>query len=387
MAEDGKIRDGEIQGRAIFISYRRDDSEGETGRLFDDLVRAYGDASVFMDVAGIQPGLDFRKAIDANVSGCGVLLAVIGPTWASVTGSGGTRRLDNPDDYVRLEIASALKRNIPVIPVLVHDAHMPTLDQLPEDLKDLRYRNSVELTHARWNSDVALLIGALKSYVTVNISTQSETVHATVPVQLPAPQPTATEAAQKSKLPLFAGIGAVIVIAIAAALFAVLHHGPSGQPSSSTQTAQTSPPTSVPSSSAAPASAPADPGSPPSSSGGESAMLGKWVVAQPIKTDGDDLRQMAITDFGGQIMVSASGKCPNELCRWGEQKATLTNGSIVTETWELRNTPAEKERNRSVTLSIAPNAEGVVATVHNHWKQNDGSEQDSYVPVQMRKAG
>jgi len=116
-------------------------------------------------------------------------------------------------------------------------------------------------------------------------------------------------------------------------------------------------------------------------------MLGKWVVAQPIKTDGDDLRQMAITDFGGQIMVSASGKCPNELCRWGEQKATLTNGSIVTETWELRNTPAEKERNRSVTLSIAPNAEGVVATVHNHWKQNDGSEQDSYVPVQMRKAG
>src|ERR1700728_52475 len=195
MAEDGKI-----QGRAIFISYRRDDTEGEAGRLFDDLVRAYGDDSVFMDVAGIQPGLDFRKAIDTNVSGCGVLLAVIGPTWAAITGSDGTRRLDNANDYVRLEIATALARNIPVIPVLVHDAHMPALDLLPDDLKDLRYRNSVELTHARWNSDVALLIGALKSYVSVNQAHKTETVHATIPVQLPAPQSAAPQAETKKTL-------------------------------------------------------------------------------------------------------------------------------------------------------------------------------------------
>src|ERR1700735_846066 len=105
MAEDGKI-----QGRAIFISYRRDDTEGEAGRLYDDLVRAYGNDSVFMDVAGIEPGLDFRKAIDANVASCGVLLAVIGPSWASVTDSAGARRLDNANDFVRLEIASALTR-------------------------------------------------------------------------------------------------------------------------------------------------------------------------------------------------------------------------------------------------------------------------------------
>jgi hypothetical protein len=224
MAVDGNIPDGKIQGRAIFISYRRDDSEGEAGRLFDDLVRAYGDSSVFMDVAGIQPGLDFRKAIDANVSGCGVLLAVIGPTWATVTGSDGARRLDNPSDYVRLEIATALARNIPVIPVLVHDAHMPALDLLPDDLKDLRYRNSVELTHARWNSDVALLIGALKSYVTVNTSTQTETVHATVPVQLPAPQPAApAEPAKKSKLGLWIGIGTAAALALAIVLFGTLH--------------------------------------------------------------------------------------------------------------------------------------------------------------------
>ena len=106
---------------SIFISYRRDDSEGEAGRLYDDLVRAYGNDSVFMDVAGIAPGLDFRKAIDDNVAGCGVFLAIIGPQWATITDPGGQRRLDDANDFVRLEIASALARNIAVIPVLVHD--------------------------------------------------------------------------------------------------------------------------------------------------------------------------------------------------------------------------------------------------------------------------
>ena len=74
-------------GRAIFISYRRDDTEGEAGRLFDDLTRSFKENSVFMDVDGINPGMDFRKAIDDNVSSCGVLLAMIGPTWSSITNS------------------------------------------------------------------------------------------------------------------------------------------------------------------------------------------------------------------------------------------------------------------------------------------------------------
>ena len=76
---------------AIFISYRRDDSEGEAGRLFDDLTRAFGGDAVFMDVSGIDPGIDFRKAIDDNVACCGVLLAMIGPTWATITGTDGQR--------------------------------------------------------------------------------------------------------------------------------------------------------------------------------------------------------------------------------------------------------------------------------------------------------
>lgn len=151
--------------RAIFISYRREDAEGQAGRLFDDLVMDFGDDSVFMDVAGLEPGRDFRRAIDEQVASCGVLLAVIGKGWLDAKGESGRRRLDDPMDFVRLETASALKRDIPVIPVLVRGASMPRVEDLPEDLKELAFRNGVELTHARWDSDVQVLLKALRPYV------------------------------------------------------------------------------------------------------------------------------------------------------------------------------------------------------------------------------
>ena len=149
----------------IFISYRRDDAEGEAGRLFDDLTAQFGADSVFMDVMDIKPGRDFRKVIDENVSSCGVLLALIGKGWINARDDAGRHRLDDPQDFVRLETASALKRDIPVIPVLVHGASMPLAEQLPEELKELAYRNAVELTHARWESDVQVLIKALSGGV------------------------------------------------------------------------------------------------------------------------------------------------------------------------------------------------------------------------------
>ena len=151
--------------RAIFISYRRDDSEGQAGRLYDDLIRQFGEGSVFMDVAGIEPGLDFRKVIDKNVSSCGVLLALIGPGWVDAKDETGRRRLDNPLDFVRLETAAALKRDIPVVPVLVAKARMPRVEQLPDDLKELAYRNCVDLTHARWDTDVQVLVKALQRHM------------------------------------------------------------------------------------------------------------------------------------------------------------------------------------------------------------------------------
>ena len=151
--------------RAIFISYRREDAEGQAGRLFDDLARQFGEHSVFMDVAGIEPGRDFRRVIDEHVASCGVLLAMIGKSWIDAADESGRRRLEDPMDFVRLETASALKRDIPVVPVLVHGARMPRAEQLPADLAELAYRNGVELTHARWDSDVQVLIKALSPYV------------------------------------------------------------------------------------------------------------------------------------------------------------------------------------------------------------------------------
>lgn len=151
--------------RSIFINYRRNDSEGEAGRLFDDLTSHFSHNSVFMDVAAIEPGRDFRKAIDQSVANCSVLLAMIGRDWLDSRDAHGQRRLDNINDFVRMELASALRRDIPVVPVLVRGAKMPTEDQLPDDLKELHYRNAVELTHARWKSDVQLLVQALRPYM------------------------------------------------------------------------------------------------------------------------------------------------------------------------------------------------------------------------------
>jgi len=173
--------------RAIFLSYRREDAEGEAGRLFADLVKHFGDDKVFMDVAAIEPGRDFRKVIDENVASCGVLLALIGPHWVDAQDAGGKRRLDDPMDFVRLETASALKRDIPVVPVLVHEAKMPRAEHLPEDLKELCFRNGVELTHARWDSDVQVLIKALGKCVGEQVEARNAGRQATAAEASPPP--------------------------------------------------------------------------------------------------------------------------------------------------------------------------------------------------------
>ena len=154
---------------SIFLSYRREDSEGQAGRLYDDLVAVFGSDSVFMDVAAIQPGRDFRKSIDQSLNSCGVFLSLIGKTWLTAKDTSGQRRLDDPADFVRIETGAALKRDIPVIPVLVQGASAPKPDQLPDDLKELAFRNAVELTHARWDSDIQVLIKALRPHISPSI--------------------------------------------------------------------------------------------------------------------------------------------------------------------------------------------------------------------------
>jgi len=145
---------------AVFISYRRDDSEGQARALFRDLCEILGKQSVFMDVDSIALGRDFREVLHEHLAASESMLVLIGARWLTAEDSQG-RRLDHPDDYVRQEIAAALKRDIPVTPVLVQGAKMPNPSQLPEDIKKLAFRNGFELSHTRWNSDVRELIQRL----------------------------------------------------------------------------------------------------------------------------------------------------------------------------------------------------------------------------------
>ena len=121
----------------VFISYRRDDSAAYAGRVHDRLVPEFGRDRLFMDVTGIRPGADFVKVLGDEVAKCDVLLALVGPRWIDARDEKGTRRLDSTADFVRIEIATALKRDIPIIPILLDGATIPRAQDLPRDLEGL----------------------------------------------------------------------------------------------------------------------------------------------------------------------------------------------------------------------------------------------------------
>jgi hypothetical protein len=138
----------------IFISYRRDDSRGYAGRLQSDLSRRYSEEHVFRDIE-IPPGADFGEYITGLVDKCNVVLAIIGPGWLDARNREGERRLDDPQDWVRLEIERALAREgVEVIPVLVDGARLPPREELPPSMLALRRRNAFELSDRRWDYDV-----------------------------------------------------------------------------------------------------------------------------------------------------------------------------------------------------------------------------------------
>jgi hypothetical protein len=151
----------EVSVGSVFISYRREDSEGQARALFQDLVSRLGKDAVFMDVDSIALGRDFREVLQERLASCDLMLVLIGRDWLSGKDDSGRRRLDNPADFVRLEIAAALKRKIPITPLLLRGAQMPNAEQLPENIGELAYRNGFELSHNRWNSDVLELIKRL----------------------------------------------------------------------------------------------------------------------------------------------------------------------------------------------------------------------------------
>lgn len=145
----------------IFISYRREESAGHAGRIYDRLRERFGRERVFMDVSAIEPGVDFVEAIDRAVGSCTVLLVVIGRKWLDCTDAAGRRRLDDKSDFIRLEVGTALRRNIRVIPVLVQNAAMPGEADLTDDLKLLARRNAIDINDTHWDTDLAQLVETL----------------------------------------------------------------------------------------------------------------------------------------------------------------------------------------------------------------------------------
>jgi hypothetical protein len=226
------------QFSGIFVSYRRDDSSGHAGRLFDRLVNHFGKDRIFMDIDTIEPGEDFVTVIENAVGSCEILIAIIGRNWLSGTG-GTTGRLDNPNDFVRVEIATALRRDIRVIPVLVQRATMPKPQDLPDDLAKLSRRNAIELTDARWQTDVDQLLVVMERILAKRdeerrraqaeeifkqpdgggqqlASREAQATNQTTPSPSPAPR-------QRIR-PLYLVLGMIIVGAVLGGLYAYVNH-------------------------------------------------------------------------------------------------------------------------------------------------------------------
>src|ERR1700722_14818323 len=154
---------GEQMAGKIFLSYWREDAAGFALALFGRLEQSFSSERLFMDVeGGIGAGQDFVRVIEDEVSLCDVMLVLIGPDWLTVTDEEGRRRLENPEDFVRVEVESALKFGKRVIPVLVHKTEMPRADALPEPLKALARRKAVGVTQERFKADAQGLIKALE---------------------------------------------------------------------------------------------------------------------------------------------------------------------------------------------------------------------------------
>ena len=150
---------------SIFICYRRDDSIAYAGRLHDRLVGQFGKNQVFMDVDTIQPGDDFVEIVERRVSSSSVLIAIIGKSWLSLTDARGNRRLDDPNDYVRREIAAALGQQVRIIPALVGGAQMPRPTDLPEEIAPLARRNAIEISDTAFPASVSKLVDALTAAI------------------------------------------------------------------------------------------------------------------------------------------------------------------------------------------------------------------------------
>jgi TIR domain len=165
--EEAAIEPTSASSLRVFVSYRREDASDAAGRIYDRLAPRYGPERVFLDMDNIPAGADFVEVITRAVASCDVLIAVIGKRWLTIRDGEG-RRLDNPLDFVHLEIAAALERGVVVVPALVQGVKMPKASQLPERLRELAKRQAVQPSADRFDSEMGRLIRALDAVAESN---------------------------------------------------------------------------------------------------------------------------------------------------------------------------------------------------------------------------
>jgi DNA-binding beta-propeller fold protein YncE len=178
----------------LFICYRREETAAHAGRLYDAIAVRFGERNVFMDIE-LEPGIDFVDRIGEVVGACHVFLVVVGPTWATLPNGGSRPRLTDREDFVRLEVETALRRrDVRVIPLLVAGARMPHSEELPEELRGLCRRNALELSDLRWRYDVGRLMGTLEELLeTAAVHVPAGAKATEEPSRAPAPvEPVAT---------------------------------------------------------------------------------------------------------------------------------------------------------------------------------------------------
>jgi hypothetical protein len=239
----------------IFISYRRGESRHAAGRLADDLAQAFGPQAIFRDIEGIDPGVDFSLALEKALATCNVMLVLIGPQWLGMQDAQGRRRLDLPTDWIRQEIATALQRDIRVIPVMLEGAALPEPDELPSDLQALVRRQALDLADGRWKGDLQRLVETLARVPGLRLVAPGP---APAPAPAPAPSPVPTPPpAPASKKGLWTGIvlGAGGLLALAG-MVGSDEPGPDPAPFPAPSPSPTPPPSPAPSPSPSPAPAP-----------------------------------------------------------------------------------------------------------------------------------
>lgn len=283
----------------IFISYRRSDSAGHTGRLADDLGHHLDHQALFRDIEAIEAGVDFVHALEKAVSACTVMLVIIGPTWASAATADGQKRLFQAGDFVRMEIEAALGRDIRVIPVLVGDAQMPGPADVPESMAALLRRNAYSISDRRWQYDVTQLVDILIKIPGV-AGRKIEAAAPPPPPALPPLPPTSAPSPAKGGLPgwIKGAIGAVAIFAALALIGFFLENDETSE----------APAESVPVQASAGEQAAASPELPTAPAPANSDFSGNWVSADGevfnIDTE-DDTGQLHV--FAGTRMDDGTG--------------------------------------------------------------------------------